>query len=286
MTLVTFRSEDLEGLWQPGDRDNKFGAGQVVIVGGSSLFHGAPILALKSASRLVCMVYFASPEEDKSIVNNIKSGLGSFIWIPSREIDHYILKSDAVLIGPGMMRNQNEADGMACDDKGKISQEISMSIFNKFPEKKYVIDGGSLQVIHASDIPKGSIITPNRKEFEMLFKEQIVEDADESIEQLRSKAKEYQLTIVHKAPTSIVTNGDRVIKIEGGNPGLVKGGMGDVIAGLTVGLLAKNEPMLAAAAAIYLTKRAADRLLEKVGNMYNADDLAEETAKVFGEEVK
>ncbi|MFZ2202388.1 MAG: NAD(P)H-hydrate dehydratase, partial [Microgenomates group bacterium] len=106
------------------------------------------------------------------------------------------------------------------------------------------------------------------------------------VEQMSAAAKKYAIVIAHKAPTSIVTDGDRVVLIEGGNPGLVKGGVGDVVAGLTVGLLAKNEPLAAAAGAIYLTKRAADRLDGRVGFMYNADDLADEVGRVYKEETK
>jgi len=49
---------------------------------------------------------------------------------------------------------------------------------------------------------------------------------------------------------------------------------------------AKNEAVLAATSAIYLTKRAADRLDGRVGFMYNADDLADEVGRVFKEEME
>ena len=257
--MEIFEKGDLNKLWRPSDGDNKFGAGQVAIIGGSSLFHGAPVLALKAASRLVSMVYFASPETDREVVTKIKASLGSFIWVPFDQASDYVAKSDAVLIGPGMMRNHNEKDGVVCDNEGKQTRELTLSILSKFPKKRYVIDGGSLQVIELADIPKGSIITPNRKEFFMLFHEEISDDEDRVMEQVRMKAKESGLVIVHKAAVGMVTDGERVVIVKGGNPGLIKGGVGDVVAGLTVGLSAKNEPVLAAATAVYLTKQAADR---------------------------
>ncbi len=64
---------------------------------------------------------------------------------------------------------------------------------------------------------------------------------------------------------------------------MVKGGVGDVVAGLTVGFLAKNEPLFSVCAASYLCKKAAERLAAKRGFMFNSDDLVDETAKVFGE---
>ena len=59
--------------------EDKYSAGQVTIIGGSKLFHGAPILSLKAASRLTSMVYFSSPEEDRRVVEEIKAGLSSFV---------------------------------------------------------------------------------------------------------------------------------------------------------------------------------------------------------------
>ena len=54
---------------------------------------------------------------------------------------------------------------------------------------------------------------------------------------------------------------------------------------MTAALLAKNEPFLAATSAAFIVKAAADRLYNKVGVNYNADDLAEEVAKSLHEEI-
>lgn len=282
--METFDKSWLERLWRPSDKDNKFGAGQVTIIGGSSLFHGAPILALKAASRLVSMVYFATPEADKEVAEKLKASLSSFIWVPFGQVNEYVKKSDAVLIGPGMMRNKEEGVGLVIDSAGKESRETTLAITTENPNRKYVIDGGALQVISASELPVNSVITPNRKEYTMLFGEELIEGRE--IEQLEARARKHQITIVHKASEAIVTDGEKTVVIRGGSPGLVTGGVGDVIAGLTVGFLAKNEAVLSAAAAVYLIKRAAERLGERTGMMFNADDLAEEVTRVFGEEGK
>ena len=120
--MEKFDKSWLTKLWRPSDADNKFGAGQVTIIGGNSLFHGAPILALKAASRLVSMVYFATPEADRTVVESLKAGLGSFIWVPFDQLTEYVAKSDAVLIGPGMMRNRVEGEGLVIDEAGKESR--------------------------------------------------------------------------------------------------------------------------------------------------------------------
>lgn len=283
MDVEVFKAESLNDLWFPSVDVNKFDMGQVTIVGGSSLFHGAPILALRVASRCVGMVYWAGGEGGKSTAEALKANLSSFIWIPREDLEKYIRKSDAVLVGPGLMRNSQENEGIVCDVEGRKTRELTLSIFRMLENRKIVVDGGSLQVIEVMDIPKGAVITPNRKEYEMLFKEVLSDDGSELIDQVVRKAKAYGITILHKGKVSVVSDGERVVKIEGGSLGMVKGGTGDVIAGLIVGLLAKNEPVIAVSAASFLVNMAAERLERRFGMLFNADDLVDEVSCVYGE---
>lgn len=265
---------------------DKFAFGKLTIVGGSKLFHGAPLIALKGASRIVGMVYFSSPIKDKSLAEKIKVNLLNFIWIPRKEIGEYIANSNVVLIGPGMMRNRREKDGFVCDEEGAKTKDLSLKLFADFPDKKWVVDGGTLQVIKVDDLPKGAVVTPNRKEFQMLFGEPMEEDRDKRAEQILRLAKKHKITILTKAEVSMVSDGVRVVEVLGGNDGLVKGATGDAIAGLVAGFLAQDEPVFAAAAASYLIKKAAERLAEKRGLMFNADDLVETVPLVYGEIAK
>ena len=117
------------------DTRSKFSGGQVVIIGGSSLFHGAPIMSLKACSRIVGMVYFVSPKDDKEAVDKIKAQVQSFVWVPEDDVDGYIEKSEAVLIGPGMMRSHVKEHGFVCDDEGQKTRELTIGLFKKFPTK-------------------------------------------------------------------------------------------------------------------------------------------------------
>ena len=104
-----FDEKALKSLYKPAQESKGEDNGQVTIIGGSSLFHGAPLLSLKVASRLVDMVFFATPEPSVGCVAElIKSKLYSFIWIPWKEVGAYVEKSDATLIGPGFMRYEKE----------------------------------------------------------------------------------------------------------------------------------------------------------------------------------
>jgi hydroxyethylthiazole kinase-like uncharacterized protein yjeF len=224
---------------------------------------------LVTASRIVDMVFFASPDPSVGkVAEQIKSKLLSFIWVPWEETEKYIEKSDAVLIGPGFMRYRSEkriANSEKLDAEGTETKKITERFLKKFPGKKWVIDAGSLQVLDLNWIPKGAILTPNKKEYEMIFG-----DLDPTL-----AAKKYNCVIVLKGPTTFVYSPNECLRVEGGNPGLTKGGSGDVEAGLTVALLAKNDPFLAATASSYIVKKAADALFEEVGTAYNSDDLAQ-----------
>jgi hydroxyethylthiazole kinase-like uncharacterized protein yjeF len=283
--MKVFDQETLKELWRPDSNGSKFAGGQVSIVGGSKLFHGAPLMSLKAASRVVDMVYFSSCDDDKNVAEIIKSNLSSFIWIDRNDLDIYIAKSDAVLIGPGMMRyaREDNHNGAVCDDAGMETRRLSLALFEKFPLKKWVVDGGSLQVITPDLIPKGSVITPNRNEFMMLFgKEFDSKNISSSQEVIEEMARKYQLVIAAKGVEGLVTDGSETFLIKGGNVGLIKGGTGDVMAGLTVALLAKNRPVLAAAAAIYVVKQAADELFAQRDLMYSSDDLANTVPTTYG----
>lgn len=261
----------------------KHTAGQVTIVGGGRLFHGAPLLALRGASRIVGMTYFSTPTYDREVAEKIKAGLSSFVWIPYEEVGNYIAKSDAILIGPGMMRSHIKEQNFVCDAEGEETKKASLSLFEKYPDKKWVVDGGALQVVNVERLPKGAVVTPNGKEFEMMFGQPMEKEMEKRSEQVRALAERFDLVILTKDEVSIVSDGTRTVKVFGGNDGLIKGGVGDAIAGVLVGLLAKDEPVLAAAMASFLVKKAAERLAEKRGLMFNADDVVEMVPEVYGE---
>lgn len=273
-----FSEAELKKLWKPETTMTKFGGGQVTIIGGSSLFHGAPLFALRTCSRLVDMTYFSTPNNDKDTADELKSSLGAFIWVPRVDLDKYVAKSDANLIGCGMMRYSKEGGGKHWwqVDEGKMTKELTEGLLRRHFEKKWVIDGGSLQVMDPLLIPKGAVLTPNTKEFEMLFGESVdMSNLEETEKKVATKASEFDCVIALKGPTTIVSDGNDTYLVDGGSPGLSKGGTGDVVAGLTVALLSKNDAMLSAAAANFLVKRAGEELEKKRGVMFNADDVAE-----------
>lgn len=271
--MQKFNPSSLSQLFRPGQNSAKEDNGQITIIGGSSLFHGAPLLALETASRIVDMVFFASPESSlEKTAAELKSRLSAFIWVPWKEINSYIAKSEAVLIGPGLMRYHGESKN-ECDEACQLTKNTTETLLKKFADKQWVIDGGSLQVMDPRFIPQKAILTPNKKEYKMLFGSQAPE----------AMAKKYRCVIVAKGVETMIYSPTDCVSVKGGNAGLTKGGTGDVLAGLTVALAAKNPPFLAACAASYLVKKAADELYQKVGFAFSADDLAAKVPEVLGE---
>jgi NAD(P)H-hydrate epimerase len=267
---------EVKALYQPSPTSQKEENGQLTIIGGSSLFHGAPLLCLTIASRIVDMVFFSSPKDQKEFVQQLNSKLYSFIWVSEEEVEYYIEKSEAVLIGPGMMRYKKEISKQkTIDAEGKRTKETTERLLVKFPQKRWIIDAGSLQTMDAKYIPKGAIITPNSREFEMLF------GIKKSDDNLKKMAEKYECIIVNKSAESGVYNGYKGYNnyknykyIGLPQAGLTKGGTGDVTAGIIAAFACKNDPFLAACAGTFLVKQTAKRLFDKMGNYYNADDLA------------
>ncbi len=280
---------EIKALHKPSPTSAKEENGQLTIIGGSTLFHGAPLLALTTASRLVDMVFFSSPKDQKDFVNQLNSSLYSFIWVPENEVDYYIEKSDAVLIGPGMMRYSKEnsktsplpSPGRRGDTRGEVNgdgkrtKELTERLLKKFPQKQWIIDAGSLQTMDAKFIPEGSILTPNRKEFAMIF------GMPKTLENAKAMAKKYNCIVVNKGAEASVCSPTQYKHIGMAQGGLTKGGTGDVTAGLIAAFSCKNDPYLSACSGTFLVKLAAQRLSEKVGHMYNADDLAKAVPEAY-----
>ncbi len=272
--MKQFDPEILKQLYRPSKDSHKGQNGKLTIVGGSKLFHGASLWALKISSRIVDMVFYASTEENNQLSQDLKSKVYDFIAVPRSKVGEYIEESDVILVGSGMPRpgGKEESD----DDTKDLTEEILEQAAND--KKKLVLDAGALQTID-SDLLKtlngNVILTPHHKEFQALF------DVEASEESIKWAAEKYNCVILLKGKTDIISSPTQQVQISGGNEGMTKGGTGDVLAGLTAALACKNDLFLAAQAASYINKKAGDSLYEKVGTYFNASDLCDEIPKVM-----
>lgn len=281
----------LRKLYTPPPDSHKGQNGKLLLIGGSHLFHSASLWALKIASRIVDMVFYASVPENNEIVRKAKEEFRDGIVIPRSELHAYISEADVVLIGPGMTRTESgiksqELRKMSLDeinqlrDEGEQTRFLTQYLLEKYPKKRFVIDAGALQVMETSwlkTLHEMPILTPHAREFSTLFGEEASPDS------IAEKAKEYNAVILVKGEKDTLCSPEKCVRISGGNAGMTKGGTGDVLAGFIAALACKNEPFLAASAGSYINKKAGDALYERVGPYFNASDLADEIPRVMKE---
>lgn len=280
--MRSFDPKTLKKLYTPPPDAHKGQNGKVMLIAGSKLFHAASIWPLTVMSRICDMVFYASISDNNEIVARMKEEFRNGIVISRDKIDDYINEADVILIGPGLPRKEGVQDG---DDDTK---ELTENLLKKYPNKKWVIDGGSLQTINPQvllELNEMPILTPHRREFEYLKILPTPTTGNESDEELVELfATAYNCTVILKGETDIVASHfQETVGISGGNAGMTKGGTGDVLAGLVAALYAKNEAFLSACAASYLNKKAGESLFERVGYYFNASDLADEIPKVMKE---
>ena len=277
--MEKFNPEELKKLYRPSVSSHKGQNGKLLLIGGSHLFHAASLWSLKVASRVVDMVFYSSIPENNQIVQDAKEEFRDGIVVPRDKVKNYIDEADCILIGPGLPREDGEEDG------DQSTKKLTEELLKRYPNKKWVIDGGSLQTINPSLIPSNSILTPHHGEFEKLFNFQfpisnfqsINNDQISKMEKIvQEKAREHKCVILLKGAVDIICDKTRCVKVSGGNPGMTKGGTGDVLAGLVAALYCKNEAFLAASAGSYINKKAGDELYKKIGTYFNASDLVSE----------
>jgi NAD(P)H-hydrate epimerase len=281
-------------LFKFEDDSHKGQNGKLLIIGGSTLFHAASLWAAEISSRFVDMIHFASTVENNEIFLHLKTIFRNGIVIPRKNILDYIEEDDAVLIGPGMIRtdipetdtfpeNWDEIDSYP--DEALYSRYLVHYLFTHYPNKRFVIDAGALQMIDPDWLKllkQKAIITPHLLEFQRVFSKDIDNySLEEKIKVVVETAKEYNCIILLKTVIDIVSNGEEVYTIEGGNPGLTKGGTGDILAGLTASLYTKNDPVTSAVVASFALKKTADTLSLNKGNWYNVGNLIDKIPDIL-----
>ncbi len=267
---------DLTSLYIPSPDSHKGQNGKLMIIGGSHLFHAASLWALEVASRIVDLVHYSSVPENNTLVSKLKQEFRDGIVVRREDVESYIVEDDAVLIGPGMTRDSE-------------TEELTNRLLSKHPHKQWIIDAGALQMLDLAVIPRNAILTPHKVEFERLWEKYqgrgIKDQGKEQVsmeDKVKHFTKEYRCVVLLKEPVDIAcppAGGCRVI--EGGNPGMTKGGTGDVLAGLIAALACKNDPFLATIAGSFINKKAGDQLYQRVGPYFNASDLADEIPSVM-----
>ncbi|MCC6710996.1 MAG: NAD(P)H-hydrate dehydratase [Candidatus Pacebacteria bacterium] len=244
-----------KNLTLPDPNSHKGQNGKLLLVGGSELFHAASKWSLDIASKIVDMVFYTSVPENNELIKQAKQNFWNGIVIQRQEIAKYIVEADCILIGPGMDRSEN-------------TEKITNNLLKNYPEKKFVVDAGALQMVNPKLLNHHHIITPHSRELEVLKTKNF-------------NPQEFPGVTLIKGQTDQIINQNKIIEITGGNAGMTKGGTGDVLAGLIAALYCKNDVLTATITGSYTCKTAGDQLYSRVGPYFNASDLVEEIPKVL-----
>lgn len=255
--------KDICRLHAPAKKSHKWQNGSIVVIGGSHRYHGAPMLALTAASKFVDIVHFASTENFRYLLPKMRGKLFEFIPIFSGELEIYINHVDVVLIGPGF--------GINAKNKKLIN-----TIIKKFPTKKIVLDAGALRQVNPRLLSFHHICTPNQREFKDIF------GVARTPANTRKIAKKYSTTIVAKGPATFIATPRDYAENHTGDPGLTKGGTGDVLAGVLASFFAKNNPFVSAKAATFLVGTVARLLAKQRSFAYSASDVIQLLTRTFG----
>jgi NAD(P)H-hydrate epimerase len=245
--------------------------GKVLVVGGSYMYHGAPVLSSLSALRSgVDLVYTAVP---KIIVNPIRAISPNLIVIPV--VDSKLTRGATnKLLGqlPTDLNSATIGMGLAIADeealknlvKSLISQDVRLSL-----------DASALvNYILPFISGKNVIVTPHAGEFKRMFGIMPSSSIKERAKTVEKLAKEHSLTILLKASTDVISNGKQTFVNPKNLAAMTVGGTGDVLSGLVAGLLAKNRnPLESAAAASYINGLAGKLVQRKNGLHMLATDL-------------
>jgi len=322
--MTEFNPEELKKLYIPPSDSHKGQNGKLLLVGGSELFHAASLWSLKVASRIVDMVFYSSVPVNNQIVLEAKKEFRDGIVVPRENIEDYVEEADCILIGPGMVRTEHGMSNIKypisnikeidqLQDEGEQTCHLTKYLLTKYPKKRWVIDGGALQMMEPEwlrDMPE-VIVTPHHKEFERLLHNVILGRSEATTpeseeidpgrtsfarlaeapakrarmtnreENVQEFAQEFGCVVLLKGKEDVVASPDQSVIIRGGNAGMTKGGTGDVLAGLVAALACKNNLFLSASAGSYINKKAGEVLAERVGVYFNSSDLVDEIPHVL-----
>ena len=253
---------------------NKRERGTALIIGGSSRFHGAPVLASLAALRTGAG--YVKTFVPKSVVdparrlssNIIVAELGTREIRFNDEIRKEIERSDAIAVGMGIGRS---SPAVECSRR-----IINSSIGN---EKPIVVDADALMALKDIRISarNGSVIaTPHDKEFQMASGKKPSSSLSARIRDAESFAEKKGIVVVLKGHNTIVTDGEKTKVCRPRSAALATMGSGDVLSGIICGYAAQGATALqSACAGVYLHAAIGDRLAKKMGMHIIAADLVD-----------
>ena len=253
--------------------------GTVLVVGGSNIYHGAPILSSIAALRSGCdLVYTAIPKINSQSTRAVSPNL---IIIPLadqkltrgavRKLIGQIPKGlDSATIGMGLAVADTLALKILIQSLVNSDVRISLDASALVPDVLPIISG------------KNCVVTPHAGEFKRLFGESPPDSLKLRVSLVERLAKKHTICILLKGATDVISNGKTTYLNPKKTPAMTVGGTGDVLSGLVAGILAKNRnPLESAAAATFFNGLAGKLVQRRFGLHMTSMDLCDVIAQVM-----
>ncbi len=232
--------------------------GRVYILAGSVGYTGAPVFAANAAVRTGSgLVFLGVPEDIWNVVAvRCAEAMPHPLSGDISAIRDRIAVCDAALIGPGLGRAA-ATEGMV----HRLVEELELPL---------VLDAdglnalaGHTQLLAVRTAP--TVITPHEGEFARLSGENL--PIGDRTGAAREFARKYNCTVVLKGYRTVTAAPDGRVWINtSGNPGMAKGGSGDVLAGMILSLIGQGVSVPESAAmAVWLHGRAGDFAAREYG---------------------
>ena len=253
--------------------------GIVLVVGGSYIYHGAPILSSLAALRSgTDLVYTSVPKINVASTRSISPNL---IVIPL--VDQKLTLGAVKKLVGALPRNLHSATigmGLAIQEKNSLLHLVK-SLLDR--DVRLSLDASALipEVLPIL-ANKNVVVTPHAGEFKRLFGEILSDSTSERINLVEQNALKYGITILLKGPTDVISDGNVTYLCEKNTPAMTVGGTGDVLSGLVAGLLSNNRNCLeSAAAASFICSLAGKEIQSKLGLHITSMDLIDELPNVM-----
>ncbi len=278
---------DLQALFPRRPRNTHKGDyGHLVIVGGGASFTGAVTLAARAAARSgVGLVTAVVPQSLRPIVATAvpeamvaaapESAGGALAENAIEAVRPFLVEGRAVVLGPGLTR-------------GPAARALVEALIRETPGP-LLVDADALALMAGEPeqfkrAARPVVLTPHPGEAALLLGVTAADVQADRVAAARALADRSGAVVVLKGAGTLVAQRGRALHVNvTGNPGMAKGGAGDVLSGLLGGLLAQGyDPFAAACAAVYVHGRAGDlSAWRRCQVSLTAGDLIEELPYAF-----
>lgn len=272
---VAISQFNLTQILPPRESDSHKGDnGKVAVIGGDSGMVGAVSMAaeacLRSGAGLVSVI---SKSEHLMIVNGRRPEVMFCACdAVNKEVRNRFEWADVLVIGPGL---------------GRGSWGEALLNTAKHCNKHCVVDADALNLLKGQGWHHGHwILTPHAGEAARLLDISRVEVEQNRFLAIKQIYQIYGGVIVLKGAGTLIYDGEYMIVVPVGNPGLATGGTGDVLSGVIGALLAQGVDALhAAILGVVVHGKAADIAIKEGERGMLASDLMPFIRKLLNEKV-